>query len=58
MRTLTQAFDHGETSCMPANASEMVWQGGFLDSCGPGFAWAADVAAKLLGDAPALPATV
>ena len=58
LRTLTQAFDHGETSCMPANASEMVWQGGFLDSCGPGFAWAADVAAKLLGDAPAIPATV
>lgn len=56
--TLTQAFDHGETSCMPANASEMVWQGGFLDSSGPGFAWAADVAAELLGDASALSATV
>jgi hypothetical protein len=56
--TLTRAFDNGETTCIPAKASEMFWSDGFLRSSGPGFDWAADVAAELLGDAHATPATV
>jgi hypothetical protein len=56
--TLTHAFDNCETTCIPAKVSEMLWSDGFLQSSGPGFDWVADVAAELLGNAHAIPATV
>lgn len=55
---LTHAFDNCQTTSISAKALEMAWSDGFLQSSGPRFDWAADVAAELLGDASVIPATV
>lgn len=56
LQALTQDFDDAPQSQTTVPASAIVWNGTFLDGTQAGFAWAAQVAAELLGNAPPPPA--
>ena len=56
LQALTQDFDHAPQSQTTVPASAIVWNGTFLDGTQAGCAWAAQVAAELLGNAPPPPA--
>lgn len=54
---LTRDFDEAPQTMSVVPASGIAWNDPFLDNAGAGFAWVAEVAAELLGDAPLSPAT-
>ncbi|MBP7967934.1 MAG: hypothetical protein KAZ24_00570, partial [Brachymonas sp.] len=56
LQALTQDFDDAPQSQTTVPASAIVWNGPFLDGTQAGFAWAAQVAAELQGNAPPPPA--
>lgn len=53
---LTRDFDEAPQTMSVVPAADIVWNDPFLHNTGAGFAWVAEVAAELLGDAPLSPA--